>query len=61
MPRPPLRIGSWRKISSSVVETDKNGKPVRVRAKANFRDHDGQVRTRCDGHAKPRRPLSAPC
>jgi hypothetical protein len=34
MARPPLPIGSWGKISSSVVETDENGKPVRVRAKS---------------------------
>jgi hypothetical protein len=39
-----LPIGSWGKISTSVVDTDQNGKPVNVRAKARFRDHDGQVR-----------------
>ena len=44
MPRPPLPIGSWGRISTSIRQTDENGKPVSVRAKANFRDHDGQVR-----------------
>jgi site-specific recombinase XerD len=44
MARPPLPIGSWGRISSRVLETDENGKPVSARAKANFRDHDGQVR-----------------
>lgn len=44
MARPPLPIGSWGRISSRVLETDENGKPTKVRAKANFRDHDGHVR-----------------
>jgi hypothetical protein len=44
MARPPLPIGSWGRISSRVLEIDENGKPVKVRAKANFRDHDGHVR-----------------
>lgn len=44
MPRPPLPIGSWGRISSRVLETGETGKPVKVRAKANFRDHDGHVR-----------------
>ncbi len=44
MARPPLPIGSWGRISSRVLETDDKGKPVKVRAKANFRDHDGHVR-----------------
>jgi hypothetical protein len=44
MPRPPFPIGSWGRISTSIRQTDENGKPVSVRAKANFRDHDGQLR-----------------
>jgi integrase len=44
MPRPPLPIGSWGRISTSVRQTDKNGKPVSRRSSARFRDHDGQVR-----------------
>jgi hypothetical protein len=44
MPRPPLPIGSWGRISTSIRQTDKNGKPVSHRSSARFRDHDGQVR-----------------
>ncbi|NEA37415.1 tyrosine-type recombinase/integrase [Streptomyces sp. SID13031] len=44
MARPPLPIGSWGRISTKVMKTDDKGKAVSVRAKANFRDHDGQVR-----------------
>jgi hypothetical protein len=44
MPRPPLPIGSWGKISTKVTKTDAKGKAIGHMAKANFRDHDGQVR-----------------
>ncbi|GAA0943424.1 hypothetical protein GCM10009554_36640 [Kribbella koreensis] len=44
MARPPLPIGTWGRISTKVMKTDTKGKPVSVRAKTNFRDHDGQVR-----------------
>src|SRR5689334_2355432 len=40
MARPPLPIGSWGKISTKVTKTDAKAHM----AKANFRDHDGQVR-----------------
>jgi hypothetical protein len=41
MPRPPLPIESWGRISTSIDTTDDNGKPLGFRAKARFRDHDG--------------------
>ena len=44
MSRAPLPIGTWGSISTRVVKTDAKGKPVRYLSKANFRDHDGQVR-----------------
>src|SRR5690242_3136581 len=44
MPRPPLPIGSWGRISTAVMKTDERGKPLSYRAKAKFRDHDGQLR-----------------
>jgi integrase len=44
MPRPPLPIGSWGRISTAIIKTDERGKPVTYRAKAKFRDHDGQLR-----------------
>jgi len=44
MSRPPLPLGSWGSISTSVERTDGKGKPVAFRAKAKFRDHDGHVR-----------------
>jgi hypothetical protein len=44
MPRPPLPIGSWGRISSNAVKTDQSGKPVSYRAKVKFRDHDGRLR-----------------
>jgi hypothetical protein len=44
MPRPPLPIGTWGRISTKVTETDKNGKPVKHMSRAKFRDHDGVVR-----------------
>ncbi|TCC55369.1 site-specific integrase [Kribbella pittospori] len=44
MARPPLPIGTWGSISTSVERTDGKGKPAAYRAKAKFRDHDGYVR-----------------
>src|SRR4051794_14532285 len=44
MSRPPLPIGSWGSISTSVERTDDKGKPSAYRAKTKFRDHDGHVR-----------------
>jgi len=44
MPRHPLPIGTWGRISTSIERTDENGKPVSYRSKARFRDHDGHVR-----------------
>ncbi len=44
MARPPLQIGSWGKISTSITKVDPKGKPLSHTAKANFRDHDGHVR-----------------
>jgi integrase len=44
MSRPPLPIGSWGSISTSVERTDDRGRPVAHRAKTKFRDHDGRVR-----------------
>src|SRR4051794_13991616 len=44
MSRPPLPLGSWGSISTSVERTDDKGRPVAYRAKAKFRDHDGHVR-----------------
>ncbi|MET7281792.1 hypothetical protein ABZS29_26395 [Kribbella sp. NPDC005582] len=44
MARPPLQIGSWGKVSTSITNFDANGKPLGHTAKANFRDHDGHVR-----------------
>ncbi|MFF0270027.1 hypothetical protein [Kribbella sp. NPDC004536] len=44
MARPPLPIGSWGSISTSVERTDDKGRPVAYRAKTKFRDHDGHVR-----------------
>jgi hypothetical protein len=41
MPRPPLPIESWGRISTSIDTTDDKGKPLGFRAKARFRDHDG--------------------
>ena len=55
MPRPPLPIGSWGKISTKVTKTDAKGKAIGHMAKANFRDHDGQVR---DVRAAGRRCVS---
>ncbi|MFG1629007.1 helix-turn-helix domain-containing protein [Kribbella sp. NPDC049227] len=39
-----MAIGSWGSISTKVIETDKNGKPVKQQSQAKFRDHDGVVR-----------------
>lgn len=44
MSRPPLPIGTWGSISTKVLKTDKNGKPVKHQSQAKFRDHDGHVR-----------------
>ncbi len=44
MPRPPLPIRTWGRISTRVEKVDARGKPVRYLSKANFRDHDGRVR-----------------
>ncbi|TDO47147.1 phage integrase family protein [Kribbella sp. VKM Ac-2527] len=44
MSRPPLPIGSWGSISTSVERTDDKDRPVAYRAKTKFRDHDGHVR-----------------
>lgn len=44
MARPPLPIGSWGQISTWVAQTDDNGKPVKHKSQAKFRDHDGHVR-----------------
>ncbi|MEJ1105679.1 MULTISPECIES: hypothetical protein [unclassified Kribbella] len=44
MSRPPLPIGTWGSISTSVERTDDKGKPVAYRSKAKFRDHDGRIR-----------------
>ena len=43
MSRPPLPIGTWGSISTSIERTDKE-KPVAYRSKAKFRDHDGHIR-----------------
>jgi hypothetical protein len=45
MPRPPLPIGSWGRISTAVMKTDERGKPVSYRAKAKFRDHTDNFET----------------
>ncbi|TDX03532.1 helix-turn-helix domain-containing protein [Kribbella sp. VKM Ac-2566] len=44
MSRPPLPIGTWGSISTKVIKTDKNGKPVKHQAQTKFCDHDGHVR-----------------
>jgi integrase len=44
MPRHPLPIGTWGRISTSIERTDEKGKPVSYRSKARFRDHDDHVR-----------------
>lgn len=44
MARPPLPIGTWGEVSTWVVETDDNDKPVKHKSQARFRDHDGHVR-----------------
>ncbi|WP_410788622.1 hypothetical protein [Kribbella sp. C-35] len=44
MSRPPLPIGTWGSISTKVIKTDKNGKPVKHQSQTKFRDHDGHVR-----------------
>ena len=44
MSRPPLSLGSWGRISTKVIQTDKNGRPVKHQSQAKFRDHDGHVR-----------------
>jgi hypothetical protein len=44
MPRHPLPIGTWGRISTSIERTDEKGKPGSYRSKARFRDHDGHVR-----------------
>ncbi|WP_328522632.1 helix-turn-helix domain-containing protein [Kribbella sp. NBC_00359] len=44
MSRPPLPIGTWGSISTKVIKTDKNGKPVKHQSQTKFRDHDGRVR-----------------
>jgi hypothetical protein len=41
MSGPPLFIGIWGSISTTVIETDKNDKH---QSQAKFRDHDGHVR-----------------
>ena len=59
MARPPLPIGTWGSISTSVERTDDKGKPAAYRAKAKFRDRDGYVRP-CPRSVKPRPPRSEP-
>ena len=44
MSRPPLPLGTWGSISTKVIKTDKNSKPVKHQSQAKFRDHDGHVR-----------------
>ena len=44
MGRKPLPIGTWGLIRTYPVGEDANGKPIRVRAVANYRDFDGITR-----------------
>jgi hypothetical protein len=44
MAKPPIPLGSWGEISTWVTETDSQGKPIKYKAQAKFRDHDGHVR-----------------
>jgi hypothetical protein len=44
MPRPPLALGTWGDIRTHIAATDDNGKPLRFRAVANYRDYDGRTR-----------------
>jgi hypothetical protein len=44
MPRTPLPIGTWGKISTRTTKTNKNGKAVKHLTHARFRDHNGRVR-----------------
>jgi integrase len=44
MARPPLPIGTWGKIRTSVDAVDEHGKPTRIRAMATYRDFDGRSR-----------------
>src|SRR4051812_47512380 len=44
MGRKPLPIGSWGLIRTYPVGVDARGKPLRVRAVANYRDFDGITR-----------------
>jgi integrase len=39
-----LPIGTWGKISTWVAQADDNGRPVKHKSQAKFRDHDGHVR-----------------
>jgi integrase len=34
----------WGSISTKVIKTDRNGKPVKHQAQTKFRDHDGRIR-----------------
>ncbi|GAA3112996.1 integrase [Kribbella aluminosa] len=44
MARPPLPLGTWGEIATWAVQTDDNGKVVKHKSQARFRDHDGRVR-----------------
>lgn len=40
----PLPLGTWGKIRTQPVRVGKNGKPTGYRARAKYRDFDGQTR-----------------
>ena len=40
------QVGTWGKISTWVAQADDNGRPVKHKSQAKFRDHDGHARTR---------------
>lgn len=44
MARPPLTVGTWGKIKVTAVGFNKNGRPTKHRATAQFRDFDGRIR-----------------
>ncbi len=44
MGRPPMPLGTWGKVRTYELEHNKRGKPIKVKAVADFRDYDGVVR-----------------
>lgn len=44
MARAPLPIGTWGKIRTYVAKVDDKGRPIRYKARANYRDFDGRTR-----------------